>query len=153
MTEPVQKRAWFYILHEPEKEKFICAITEHRYEQGNSVYIYVKSPEQASALDDLLWKFNPSSFIPHEIYHPDKTIESPVVIGAKYPVGRQFDYLIVASDYSENDMSFIKRFSNIIDFAEKYDESLVHASRKRYSLLRDEGYQIDTIDRKLNENR
>ncbi|RJP61674.1 MAG: DNA polymerase III subunit chi [Candidatus Auribacter fodinae] len=153
MTEPVHKRAWFYILHEPEKNNYICAITEHRYEQGNSVYIYAGTPEQAGILDDLLWTFKPSSFVPHEVFRPEKRVESPVVIGGMQRLARHYDYLIVASDYTERDMAFIERFPRIVDFAEKYDDNLVLASRKRYALLRNCGYEIDTIEKNLSENK
>lgn len=44
---------------------FVCRLTEKAYTLGHRIYIQTESDQQSKLLDDLLWQYEASSFIPH----------------------------------------------------------------------------------------
>lgn len=60
----------FYILPDITLEQralFSCRLIEKIHKLGHGVYLHTQDQPQAEALDELLWQFQASSFIPHEI--------------------------------------------------------------------------------------
>ena len=85
-------RVDFYILPDTDPEPrltFACRLAEKAYKLGHRVYLHSADAAQAQALDDLLWRFQPSSFVPHALLAPDQDGgEAPVAIGwGSHPAG------------------------------------------------------------------
>ena len=62
----------FYIIEkgsEQAAETFICRLTEKAWSQNNAVYIHSMDEQHATKYDELLWAFNDSSFVPHQLMH------------------------------------------------------------------------------------
>lgn len=63
----------FYILPDQGIEQrllFACRLAEKAYRLGHRVYLHSADAAQARALDDLLWSFQPTSFVPHDLLEP-----------------------------------------------------------------------------------
>lgn len=88
----------FYILPDADIEPrltFACRLAEKAYKLGHRVYLHSADAAQAQALDDLLWRFQPSSFVPHDVLTPDRNeSEAPVTIGWGQPPAGGRDVLI-----------------------------------------------------------
>jgi len=60
----------FYILPEAASEQralFACRLIEKIYKLGHRIYVHHQQREQAEILDDMLWRLQPTSFLPHEL--------------------------------------------------------------------------------------
>ena len=44
-----------------------CRVTEKAYQAGHRIYLRCEDAQQANELDELLWTFSQSSFVPHQI--------------------------------------------------------------------------------------
>ena len=60
----------FYILKETDTRAnwlFACRLIDKAQLLGHQIFILCNNKEDAIAFDELLWQFEPSSFIPHHI--------------------------------------------------------------------------------------
>ena len=58
----------FYILAEASTEQrllFGCRLAEKAFKLGHSLYLHCTDSQQGQLLDEMLWRFQPSSFVPH----------------------------------------------------------------------------------------
>lgn len=70
-----------------------CRLADKAYRSGHKVYVHCASDAQAQQLDDLLWTFQPSSFVPHAL-STTALSDSPVGIGSGQQHGNSGDVLI-----------------------------------------------------------
>jgi len=128
----------FVRLDRPEKAAHLCTLAEEFLADGKRIVIVVLDDNQAVTLDRFMWTWNKSSFIPH-VYDNGAVdcIDEPVVIvtGEHNPNGAQV--LILAKPCS---LEFLRRFEQIVDFAELYDDQLAAASRRRFANYREAGF-------------
>lgn len=69
----------FYILADASIEQrllFGCRLAEKAFKLGHSLYLHCTDSQQGQLLDDLLWRFQSSSFLPHS-----QQANAPVQIG------------------------------------------------------------------------
>jgi DNA polymerase-3 subunit chi len=82
-------RADFYILSEPGASgrlKVACRLAEKAYQTGQRVLIWHSDKEELTRLDELLWTFSDTSFVPHEWV--DGGHDAPVLLSAgAHPAG------------------------------------------------------------------
>jgi DNA polymerase-3 subunit chi len=109
------------------------------YRQQKSVFIFTDSKELAHEIDELLWQFEPESFVPHNLPGEGPSGGAPVEISWQAP-GRSRQVLI---NLSQRIPQFANRFAEIIDFVPE-DEQLKQAARQRYKLYRSYGLTVDT---------
>jgi len=113
-----------------------------------SVHIHTDNETTSRFIDDLLWKKDNASFIPHSILSaehqqsdtPDnhtKPIEK-VTISHNYEPMSECDYLI---NISNSRPEFFSRFSKVAEIIDATEE-ILSAGRKRYAFYRDRGYTL-----------
>jgi DNA polymerase III subunit chi len=77
-------RAEFYLIDKPrfrgEPLLLVCKLAERAFEQQLPTLVLARSAEQAEALDDLLWSFDPDAFVPHQIAGNDEDDITAVLI-------------------------------------------------------------------------
>lgn len=81
----------FYYLTKPQDLKgitnhllmFTCRLLEKAYYKKHEIYVIAENNMQAETLDDLLWTFRDTSFIPHSLIVPEQKIKSPILITAQ----------------------------------------------------------------------
>lgn len=138
----------FYIIKDESDEgrmKLACRIAEKAYKRNQHVYLHTDADETAARLDELLWTFSQSSFVPHSIYNESASArrQEPVLIGSgAEPAGERWDVLInLAATVPE----FFSRYERV---AEVVDGNSARRSdgRDRFRYYRDRGYKLNTHD-------
>ena len=73
----------FYILADTTPmagPMFACKLVDKAYHLKHSIYVHTANQPQAQQMDELLWTFNPGSFLPHEVNASDKDFEERIQI-------------------------------------------------------------------------
>ena len=77
-------RADFYLI---AKERFreeplllVCELARKAYDADLWTLILARDTEQAEALDDLLWSFDPDAYVPHQIAGTDEDEDEAAVL-------------------------------------------------------------------------
>lgn len=135
----------FYILEQDSsKDKLhlsllhTCFQAAHYYRQNQRVFIYCQDQAQAHTIDELLWSFEPDSFVPHNLTGEGQNNGSAVEISWQPPTNRRPILINLTSTVP----SFAHQFSQIIDFVPS-DEQLKQAARERFKGYRQNGFQVD----------
>ena len=108
----------FYILHtpvRPEKDRLACRLVDKAWHQGYRVYIHTPSLIQAKQLDDLLWTFKDTSFLPHDIYPDVLSSSAPIRIGYTDQLCETMEVLINLTVTVPSFFAQAKRIAEIVD--------------------------------------
>jgi DNA polymerase-3 subunit chi len=134
MTERVD----FYILTgeaAAERWKFACRLAEKAYLRDLRVVIVNDTTADARALDDLLWTFNDSSFIPHNVCMDEDSKDPSAPVQLAVPPGTlpPADLLVNLSGRVPETWERYARIAEIIDA----DEERRRLGRERFKYYRD----------------
>jgi len=134
-------RADFYVLSgQATPPRFSCTIAGKAVAQGSSVYILTGNREQAQAMDDLLWTFQDTSFLPHSL--TDRDMDAPVLIGWEEPDLQKPDILInLTATVPGCAASFNRAIEIVGDDPEQRE-----LGRNRYRQYRKLGFELFTHD-------
>ncbi|NJO17227.1 MAG: DNA polymerase III subunit chi [Thioploca sp.] len=108
----------FYILHTPvrsERDRLACRLVDKAWHQGYRVYIHTPSLIQAKQLDDLLWTFKDTSFLPHDIYPDVLSSSAPIRIGYTDQVCETMEVLVNLTVTVPAFFAQAKRIAEIVD--------------------------------------
>ncbi|TLM69363.1 MAG: DNA polymerase III subunit chi [Deltaproteobacteria bacterium] len=128
----------FVKLERPEKARVLCELAEEFHLLGHRVLVVVEDDNKGVTLDEFMWTWKKSSFVPH--VYDNGTVEcldEPVVIAIREENANGAGVLIAGRPCS---MEFARQFQVVIDFAEVYDEALREASRTRFRAYRETGF-------------
>ena len=117
-----------------DKLNFSCRLAERGVSLGCSVFILAESHEQLVELDEKLWTFSATSFIPHR-FQSAKTSEDLVTVGNELPSSDHNDVLINLRNISFANPNQFSRITEIII----QDESHITLARKRYRSYQEAG--------------
>ncbi|MCL1123794.1 DNA polymerase III subunit chi [Shewanella surugensis] len=142
----------FYLLPPPLAQQSVdlnavyqlaCELAQHAFVKQQHVYIHCENKQQAYAIDELLWQFKPSAFVPHNLKGEGPITGAPVEIGFD-PLGpnKNRHQLINLADQVP---SFAVNFGQIFDFVANNDTHKAHA-RDRYRQYRTLGIALATQD-------
>ena len=135
-------RVDFYVLEAPSAtghDRMICRIVEKAWQQGHSVYIQCEDEAGARAFDDLLWKFQDVSFVPHALASEAST-ETRVLIGCAAVENLQPDVLV---NLAQAVPELASRYARVIESA-GFDDTTRGAARTRYRYYQDRGFPLNT---------
>ena len=142
----------FYIIEdgtEEATETFICRLTEKAWLQNNAVYIHTMDEPHSTKYDEILWTFNETSFIPHQLDAtelPEVTLtgdaNKAVLIGhqSAADITHHHDVLI---NLNHEAPSFFSQFDRVAEIITN-DETSKIKGRERYQFYRDRGYALET---------
>lgn len=131
----------FYLLSKDQPHQFVCRLVDKIYRLGHRIFIHVASKEQAIELDESLWSFDPTSFIPHTIIDAsEKSDDYPVLIGLEDNPQRAFDVMVNLAPALNTHFSRFQRVAEVIG----NDDAERAAARERYRFYKDRGYTIKT---------
>ncbi len=108
----------FYHVKAPRRQAkalLVCQLVATAYRKGHRVYVNVQNEDQSLMLDQLLWTYSPSSFIPHTRLseNPDPNLDKyPVVIGIDDPPEKFNDVLISLKDQVP---PYVSRFQRVVE--------------------------------------
>ncbi|MGJ8692251.1 MAG: DNA polymerase III subunit chi [Thalassotalea sp.] len=109
------------------------------YRNNQRVYIHTNDQTSAHHIDELLWGFEPDSFVPHNLVGEGPKQGAPVEIGYQQPNSRR-PFLINLADQMPK---FANQYSHIIDFVPA-EKTLKHQARERFKQYRQAGFHIET---------
>ena len=134
----------FYILQQHAAatagELFVCKLVDKAFRLKHNIYIHTQTQQQATTMDDLLWTFNPGSFLPHSLYGPDCNSATPICIGFENQDLTFHDVLINLHDEVP---SFFGQFDRVAEIV-CGDAAARNQARLRYKYYRDRGYALNT---------
>jgi len=136
-------RVHFYILEENgrlDDAAVTCRLCAKAHEQGQRVYLYAAGPEEAKQLDELLWTFSDTSFIPHALAGEDAAGEAAVLIGTQDPPPEHSEVMINRCHPVPGAFS---RFERVIEIVPGGGERRA-AARERYRFYKERGYELQT---------
>lgn len=146
----------FYILPDSDiiqRHHFACRLVEKAYKLGHSIYIHSDDDAQANALDQLLWSFRDSSFIPHSVIDagdPENGKNDAVHIGYSdqnivdsKPLEAGVGSLLV--NLSTAVPECFSRFDRVSEIVVQ-DPQVQQATRANFRFYRDRGYELQTHD-------
>lgn len=132
----------FYLIkgNDPHKRRLaICHWIEKTFLMGHRIYVCTTSEDETRMLDNLLWTFRQTSFIPHEI-HPHISEFSPIIISHTIDSDIPADILI---NLAEHVPSGWESFPHIVEHIDE-NEVVKQAGRVRYKYYRDSGCVLNT---------
>lgn len=115
-----------------------CLQASYFYSQNQRVFIYTTDQEQAEAIDEMLWSFQPDSFIPHNLVGEGPKAGAAVEISWQPIQGRR-PILINLTDTMPD---FAHQFNYIVDFVPT-DEALKQLARERFKACRQKGFLVN----------
>jgi len=119
-----------------------CRIIEKALLNKNRVFIHTSNMIQARFMDDLLWRFKETSFIPHGILGQVDSTQNFVLIGCGSDAGQESDVLINLDTKIPAFFNQFKRLIVPLDIENKNE------GRAHYRFFLDRGYNLKTY--KLN---
>lgn len=120
-----------------------CQLASEHYRQQKWVYIHCQNKQQAFAIDELLWQFEPTRFVPHNLKGEGPVTGAPVEIGFD-PIGPNKSRQILIN-LADQVPAFAVNLPHIIDFVAT-DETLKRNARQRYRQYQSLGYAVTTQD-------
>ncbi|WP_448211877.1 DNA polymerase III subunit chi [Colwellia sp. MEBiC06753] len=139
----MQTQAVFHLIPDGASElanvQYACALAANYYRQQQKVYILTNDQAQAHQVDELLWSFEPDSFVPHNLVGEGPRQGAAVEIGWQPPKGRR----PVLINLSQTMPTFAGQFSHIVDFVPNA-ENEKQLARERFKACRQMGFNVDT---------
>ena len=116
----------------------VCMQAAYFYRNNQKVFIYTQNQESAHNIDEMLWAFEPTSFVPHSLVGEGPKYGAPVEISWQAPINRRPILINLTSNVPE----FSNQFSTIIDFVPT-DETLKQLARERFRHYRNLGFTVN----------
>lgn len=116
----------------------VCFQAAYYYRQNQRVFIYTQDQDQAHEIDELLWSFEPDSFVPHNLVGEGPKNGAAVEISWQTPANRRPVLINLTSTVP----NFAHLFSQIVDFVPS-DEQLKQLARERFKSYRQLGFKVD----------
>ncbi len=133
----------FYILQTADQQQWLmeaCRLTEKAYADKRRVYLHADSKTLAHQLDEMLWTYRDTSFLPHNLYGEGPDTPPPIQIGYDAVPAQHRDTLINMSGQLP---AFFAQFNRVIELVSS-DPVMQAAARERYKQYRSQGYEITT---------
>ena len=131
----------FYITQVAERLElltFACRLTEKALRQQHRVYLHAADTQTMQQLDELLWTFRSSSFVPHRCQGDNNEQHCDVLIGCGDDP-EDHDDVLINLDVAQP--AFFSRFQRVAEVVAATEPAVEH-SRTRYRYYRDRGYPL-----------
>ncbi len=133
----------FYVLEANATDgrfRLACKIIDRAYRSGYSVYLWTRDDQESVLLDDLLWTFSQTSFIPHVRNNGNAGLMAPVRINHHPPKSGAAEVVVSVADQPVEDYSNFARIAEVVGF----DEVEKQSGRSRFKFYRDQGLELET---------
>tara|TARA_R110000744_G_scaffold181455_1_gene300626 strand:+ start:890 stop:1366 length:477 start_codon:yes stop_codon:yes gene_type:complete len=116
---------------------YACLQAAHFYRQNQRVFIYTQDQQSAHDIDEMIWAFDPDSFVPHNLIGEGPKQGAAVEISWQAPKNRRAVLINLTSEVP----NFANQFSHLIDFVPA-DETLKEQARNRFRTCRQWGFNV-----------
>ncbi len=137
-------RVDFYVLDDNARlddATLTCRLCAKAFEQGQRLFVYAADGDDARHLDELLWVFSDTAFVPHALADTDEAAAAPVLIGAGDPPAEHLELMINRRHPVPGVFSRFERVIEIVPAGDGRD-----AARERFRFYRERGYELNTHD-------
>lgn len=137
------KKSDFYILNVTSQEEmylFACKLIEKAYLKGHQIFVYCENESQAHQIDELLWSFEPKSFIPHHVQGEGPNLPPPIQIGY---IDHAKGFKDICINLSNQIPSFAHQFQRMIEIVPQNEEQK-QIKRQHFRFYKEQGYQIQS---------
>ncbi len=135
----------FYVLPQTENSArldLVCRLVEKAQTENQRVYILCTDENMAAALDELLWTYKPSAFIPHCREGEQQEKHANILIGIPPSRARKTDVLINLSLLDKIDIP--AGCSRVFEIVSQ-SEDVLKITRTRFQQYRQRGLQPESI--------
>jgi len=129
----------FYHLQRTPLGRALPKLLEKALERGMRVLVVAGSEERVAQLNDLLWTFDPASFLPHGTAGEDAPEHQPVWL-SEHEANANGANLLVLLDSADSER--IDTYERVIDMFDGYDDTAVAAARERWKARKDAGHTL-----------
>jgi DNA polymerase-3 subunit chi len=144
--EPCATRVDFYLLPTAEPRErlvWVCRLAEKAYRAGHHVHIHCRDSGETNLLDDLLWSFRASSFVPHlRLGAQPQDADTPVSLGYGEQQPGHGDVLL---NLDNGIPAWSSRFQRIAELVPQLPEQRL-LSREHYRQYKALGCELQTHD-------
>jgi len=122
----------FYLLSSTGSDaryRYACKIIEKAYRNGYFAYVLTDSDSQSQWLEQLLWTFRPTSFVPHEIYRGILPEFPNTILISHLPIPLQWQRLVV--NLSSNPVGDLGQTEKVVEIFDN-DEQVKQIGREHY---------------------
>jgi DNA polymerase-3 subunit chi len=140
MSKDHKPRIDFYKLRSQSKsgiDRFCCQLADKVVQMGKPVFVLTNDAARTRLLDDIMWTFSDSSFVPHDIQGDTDDVGTTVIIGHEKPVDGGY-LLINMSEKLPPDLTMYERVAEIIN----EEARILQQGRARYSHYKSDGYPL-----------
>lgn len=133
----------FHILPDQARRQHdicVCELIERTWQAGRQVYVHCLDDDMAASLDELLWTFHDTSFVPHARADAAEAAHAGVILGSTPQAPDSMDVLV---NLHPEVPGFFSQFEQVIETTGHDDHSRQQA-RERYRFYKDRGYQLAT---------
>ena len=121
----------------------ICFLIRKLYKSGGQIII-CDSQSNLEKIDKLLWTFEQNSFLPHKIYEPRATLDTPILLlTEKYLnnllIFKEYDSII--NNLDEPIIQAEDHFK-VYEFVESSEEKKI-ISRKKYTIYKNNNFDLN----------
>ncbi len=125
-----------------DKLRTACQLSHKAMQNGLRVLLHTPDENMANSLDQLLWHYPASAFIPHCRNSDSAAADTPVIIDHRSEPFAHSEVLISLHTAS---LPFFSRFERVIEIVSK-DPDDARLGRERYGYYRDRGYELRHFD-------
>jgi DNA polymerase-3 subunit chi len=139
-------RVDFYVLTNNVSEgrlQYTCRLVHKIYTLGKSAYIHAANEDQARRLDDMMWTFDQSSFLPHQRHGGSYNDESPAPIMISHEPPAELQSADVLISLLESAPVYANRFGRVAELVDNDPQGKASA-RERFRQYRERGFELET---------
>jgi DNA polymerase-3 subunit chi len=124
-----------------DKLRTACLLSHKALQSGVRVLLHTPDASTAAALDQLLWHYPATAFLPHCSTDAAAAQDMPIVVGhsENFPHSQLLISLHLACQ------PFFSRFERVIELVTQDPED-ARLGRERFSFYRDRGYEMRHFD-------
>ena len=121
----------------------ICTLIKELYKLSGQIIIcdYHSNLEK---IDKLLWTFEQISFLPHKIYEPRATLDTPILLLTE----KYLNNLLIFKEYDSIINNFdepliqAENYFEVYEFVESFEEKKI-ISRKKYTIYKNNNFDLN----------
>lgn len=125
-----------------DKLRTACQLSHKAMQNGLRVLLHTPDEAITEALDQLLWQYPATAFIPHCRSHDAAAQDMPVVLGHRE---ENFPHSELLISLHTACLPFFSRFERVIEIVSQ-DEEDARSGRERYKFYKDRGYEMRHFD-------
>ena len=133
----------FYILESSDEQsrlRTVCRLADKVQRMGHNIHVLTQDSIQSKKLDDLMWTFSQSSFLPHAILdNSDQYQDQQPVLIYHEKLNKSSEVLINLQDGP----ALTDDFQRLVEIVNQ-DQSTRAAGREKYRTYKDKNYNIKT---------